>query len=398
MPGCRKKSSSRALYRSWMKRAGCRCISPRCTPRFALSAKVGAPLRLRLRLRRDKSEIGAYWDVPGWVGDNMTLMRTSWIVSVATVAVLFLSRMPAGAGALDALYGVLDAQGLSYDRDLADAAAIKAATAMVDPRASLVVTDTNAVQSTNAAVLVVERWEQGIGYIRVPLLSDDISSNIVDQVTEWDADSVRGVILDLRGADGDSLAAVDHVAGLVATNGTYLYSVKSLQGEELERHTVQSALYCRAPLVVLTDSATSDGSEVLAAVLRKQGGVMLVGKPTRGDASVRRPHPLSEHLAVRIPFGKVCLGGSGNYDGNGVLPDVPVEEDWVAPTIDVSSEEGLNGRPLSEKALMDRELMKRIEADIALRRAADILLGLKALGDTRLTIPVQVEDMPPEDK
>ncbi len=309
-----------------------------------------------------------------------------------------LCGLPARAGSLDALYESLDAQGITYDREQADAAAIGAALAIVDPRASVVAIGTNVVASTNVPNLVVERWEQAIGYFGVPSLSEAIAADIVVQTVAWDAGGVHGVILDLRGSGGDSLAAVDMVAGLVVTNGTHLYDVKDLQGAVLERHAVESSSCCRAPLVVLTDRDTHDGSEVLAAALRKQGGVMLVGDKTRGDATVRRPLPISDRLAVAVAYGKVCLGESCNYGGEGVAPDVPVEESWVAPSIDTSSAEGLNGRPMSDKAIRDRELMKRIEADIVLQRAADILLGLKALGDPATSTPVEVEDVRPEDK
>jgi len=317
---------------------------------------------------------------------------------VAVLAVLAFLGMPAQADSLDALYEMLDAQGLEYDRDEADAAAIKAALAIVDSRASIVPTGTNVVVSTNTPQLVVEHWEQGIGYMDVPLLSEEIAADILVQAVSWDAGDIQGVILDLRGAAGDSLAAVDVVARLVAADGAHLYNVKDSKGEVLAQHSVSRAAHCRAPLVVLTDLETSDGSEVLAAVLRKQGGVMLVGNTTRGDASVRRVQPLSETMAVRIAYGKVCLGEACDFDGKGVVPDVLVEEDWVTPEIDVSSQRGLNGRQLSERALMDRELMKRIEADIVLRRAADILLGLKALRDPGASPAAEAEPVRPEDK
>jgi len=328
----------------------------------------------------------------------MITKQTVRVVSVAVLAVLASFGMPAQADSLDALYEMLDAQGLEYDRDEADAAAIEAALAVVDPRASIVPTGTNVVASTNAPQLVVEHWEQGIGYIDVPQLSEEIAADVLVQAVSWDAGDIQGVILDLRGAAGDSLAAVDTVARLVAGDGAHLYNVKDSKGEVLAQHSVSRAARCGAPLVVLTDSETSDGSEVLAAVLRTQGGVMLVGNTTRGDASVRRVQPLSETMAVRIAYGKVCLGEACDFDGNGVVPDVLVEEDWVTPEIDVSSQRGLNGRQLSDRALMDRDLMKRIEADIVLRRAADILLGLKALRDPGASPAAETEAVRPEDK
>ena len=332
----------------------------------------------------------------------MRATRVSGMVSVAVVAGLVLCALPVRAGSLDALYDLLDKQGIAYERGPADAAAIEAALAIVDPRASVVTTGTNEVAvSTNTHDLVAELWDQGIGYVDAPALTEAVAGDLVVQAVAWDAGGLQGVILDLRGAGGDSLAAVALVAGLVATNGTHLYDVKDSHGKVLEQHSVQASSCCKAPLIILTDGKTRDGSEILAAALQKHGGVMLVGARTLGDATVRRPHPLSEALSVVVAYGKVCLGEPCDYDGEGVVPDVPVEENWEAPSINMSSEEGLNGRPLSDRALSDRELMKRIEDDVVLRRAADILLGLKALGESVSAVAVDEpggDEPRPEDK
>ena len=359
----------------------------------------GGPSHSRSELGAEAPESGGPPLVSGvrkfQVGNDMTVMRTVRVGSAAFVAALVLGT-PVMAGSLDSLYEALEKLGATYDVERADAAAFEAALAVVDPRASVVTT--NGVPSTNATALVVEEWEQGIGYFDVPSLSVAVAADLMVQAVAWDAGDIHGIILDLRGADGDSLAAVNIVARLVATSGAHLYNVKNPSGDVLEEHMVQNSVRCRAPLVVLTDSETSDGSELLAAVLRKQGGVMLVGSTTRGDAAVRRIEPLSPGVAVRIAYGKVCLGEPCNFDGIGVVPDVQVDEGLVTPEIDVSSEQGMNGRQLSEKALMDRELMKRIEGDIVLRRAADILLGLKALGDSEAMPKAETDEVRPEDK
>jgi len=309
------------------------------------------------------------------------------------------------ASALDALYGALDRQRIEFSRASADLAAVTAALASVDARASVVVSGSNGVDAAEAPVLTVEHWEQGIGYLGVPVLSLDLASNIVDQVSEWQSELSQGIILDLRGAGGDSLEGVDVVAGLVVSNGVHLYDFKNLQGEVRVRHmAVGVNALCRIPLVILTDAQTCDAAEVLAAALKKQGGVMLVGGATLGDATVRAPVTLTDDWAIVVASGKICLGEACSYDGTGVVPDVPVEAHGGAPvtSIDMSSQQGLNGRPLTAKALQDRELMKRIGDDLTLRRAADILLGLKALGafgqPQRVTIEVTAEDDRPEDK
>ena len=152
------------------------------------------------------------------------------------------------------------------------------------------------------------------------------------------------------------------------------------------------------PLVVLTDNDTHDAGEILTAALRAQRGVMLVGQATRGDVMVRRPVRISDGFVVRVAWGKVRLAGGGDYAGDGVLPDVPVEVREIMPPVDVSSANGVNGHPLTEKALQDRALVKRVGGDLVLRRATDILLGLKALGAFETETVAEGDAVLPEDK
>ncbi|MBT3193552.1 MAG: hypothetical protein HN341_13460 [Verrucomicrobia bacterium] len=304
----------------------------------------------------------------------------------------------AGVGLLDALYDVLDVRGVTYDRSASDLAAVEAALKAVDPRASIVAAGAFDTPPTNVPPLKVEQWDQKIGYLGAPEISLPIASNIAQQVATWEADEGHGIILDLRGAGGQSLAAVDTIAGLVVEDEQHLYHIKDLQGDVVERHRSRGSAFCKIPLIVLTDCETRDAAEILAAALKKQGRVMLVGSRTLGDATIRRPVPISDQWSAVVAFCEVCLGEACVYDGDGVLPDVPVEVGGTTPPIDMSVKLGPNGRPLTEKALQDRALMQRIGTDLVLRRAADILLGLKALGEFDVAPAVVDEGVRPEDK
>ncbi len=299
---------------------------------------------------------------------------------------------------LEVLYRILTERGVEFDQSKADVAALVAVLESVDPRAEIAVIGTNGVPEYVAPELVADRWEQGIGYLDIPYLSPSLASNVVHTIDKWTASGAEGIILDLRECGGGSLDAVDTVAGLVVPEGASIYAVESPRGEVLAQHTSKGRGDCEVPVVVLVDRGTRDGAEVLAAALKKQGCVMLVGERTRGDATVRRSVSIASNIAARIAWGRVRMGEDCDYHGEGVSPDVPVDGSSSAPSIDISSGEGINGRPLSEKAIRDRQLMKRIENDFALRRAADILLGLKALGMMAAGELDGDEDVRPEDK
>jgi hypothetical protein len=64
----------------------------------------------------------------------------------------------------------------------------------------------------------------------------------------------------------------------------------------------------------------------------------------------------------------------------GVCPDIEVTGEAGAAALGVPPERQVGGRPLTDKGMQDRELIRRVAEDPTLSRAADILIGLKALG------------------
>lgn len=283
------------------------------------------------------------------------------------------------AGSLEALCNALTEHGIAFERDRVAAAALAGAVAAIDPRSRVLPKTQSDTEATNATLPHVERWEQDVGYIDVPVITKPITAAIVKHVKTWVVDDIHGVIIDLRDTGGDDFEAVDRIAGLVVPAGETLYTVRMATGKGDVAHAAKGKPVCDIPWVILTDAGTHDAAEVLAAVLKQQQCAMIVGDLTPGDAAVRRPVALSHEWTVTLPVGTIDFGEGGEYAGQGVQPDVPAGASWTIPAIDVSGSKGTNGRLLSGKARQDRQLMKRLEGDLVLRRAADILLGLKAL-------------------
>ncbi len=338
-----------------------------------------------------------------------SLVRKFCVIAVLLVLGAGASRADDGSllapaseiSAFDRFCEILIERGFEFDRNRMDAAALEAAAKSVDPRSAVVSYEQPIPISTNAVKLVADRWVQNIGYLVVPDLSPVIASNIVDTIASWDTNGIEGLILDLRGSGGDSLDAVDVAAGAVLAGDTMLYSVKDMHGSVIEKHQAISGgnPHSSAPLLVLVNGETRDGSEILAAVLKRHGRVMVVGSHTFGDDALRRRVTVTPVIGVIMQYGRVCMGDDFGYCDQGVLPDVLVDAgSSTAPAIDDTSFEGVNGRPLTEKAIEDRQLMKQVENDLILRRAVDILLGLKALGIKRVDAVTDDVAECPEDK
>ncbi len=300
-----------------------------------------------------------------------------FIITIAVAAVLGIAG---GARALtmDQLKGALDGVGIEIDASVEQAAAL-AALRTLDEHARFVSPDGPPVAATNS-LGTVEKWPECIGYVKVNGLCADAAGALLEHLRLWNTQCLSGVIVDLRGAGGTGLASVDAMAGLFIEEGAELYAVESAGGGPSRVHRAgQPGFVLDIPLVLAVGNDTAGASELLAAVLRGSGGVMLIGAPTAGDGMLRETVPISDTQAIYVATRRIDVLRGRNYHGVGVQPDILVNgaalSAWVPDEADANG-----GRPLSRQARVDMDLMRRVSGDSVLLRATDVLLGLKALG------------------
>lgn len=239
------------------------------------------------------------------------------------------------------------------------------------------------VRRAESSLTDVEDLPAGMGYLRAAGLFEGAGAEIAAALERWQAAGKFGAILDLRGANGVAAGEIPAVAARFAPTGPVLYSLADRLGNEIA--VVESAPAPKAalPLMVLVDEETSGAAERLAAVLA--GGVqgaMIIGRETAGDPLIREPKKLSTGryalLATRqlkTPDGMVYAGVGG------VRPDVAITDSALDETVYEPEAPVLRkGHSLTDEEKEDKALRDRTRNDTYLRRATDVLLGLKALG------------------
>jgi carboxyl-terminal processing protease len=225
-----------------------------------------------------------------------------------------------------------------------------------------------------------ELWPQQIGYLKINGLFEGSGDEVATQLKLWSGTNCAGMILDLRGANGINLDAVSEIAGFFSHPPAPLFTLKDGLNKTLKTFTAaKTNLVIEKPVMLLVDGNTRGAAETLAAVLQDCTGVMLVGKPTRGDDRLRAPLPLAGGKMVYIAVRHIDLGKE-TYNGKGVQPDIEVSsaEEKGRGKESIEEELGLFTN-MTEQEKQDRALNKRIGNDLILRRAADLLLGIKAL-------------------
>jgi len=215
------------------------------------------------------------------------------------------------------------------------------------------------------------RLEHDIAYMKLNGLYADSTDLIETELRGWAQAGVFGVVLDLRGADGTNIEAAVRIASLFAPAGSLLYAMRDHRNQDIDVRRAVGAGPLGLPLMVLVDADTSGAAELLAAVLRGSArGGMIIGEETAGDPCLREP--------IRLPWGEflfvatrtLSMADATAYDGNqGVTPDIHTVTGPVA------------GKPAAETEKIKAEKINRwTRGDPTLRRALDVLLGLKALG------------------
>ncbi|MBI4694808.1 MAG: carboxy terminal-processing peptidase [Gammaproteobacteria bacterium] len=103
---------------------------------------------------------------------------------------------------------------------------------------------------------------------------------------ELKKDNVSGIIIDLRGNGGGSLAEATELTGLFVGPGPVV-QVKNSQGKvQIERDTEEGVAY-DGPLAVLVDGNSASASEIFAGAIQDYKRGVILGEPTFGKGTVQ---------------------------------------------------------------------------------------------------------------
>jgi len=163
--------------------------------------------------------------------------------------------------------------------------------------------------------------DREIAYLRVGRVDEGLARQVRDQYQALAAtNQLKGIVLDLRYAEGSDYASAAAVADLFVKKERSLLN----WGNGLIRsHEKGDAIIL--PLAVLVNRQTSHAAEALAAVLREVGAGLILGSRTAGQAMITKEFPLSNGEQIRIATATVEVGDSGAFPLKGLTPDITVE-------------------------------------------------------------------------
>jgi carboxyl-terminal processing protease len=166
--------------------------------------------------------------------------------------------------------------------------------------------------------------EEDIAYIKITYFSERTAQELAP-VLENITQEAAGIILDLRSNGGGLLDTVVDVAGFFLKEGVVVDVVDN-QGEHTIYSVKTSQLTTDLPMVVLVDSYSASGSEVLTGALQDYGRATIAGARTFGKGSVNILRQLKDGSGLYITTARWLTPNGRLIEGEGLAPDYELEE------------------------------------------------------------------------
>jgi len=180
-----------------------------------------------------------------------------------------------------------------------------------------------------------------IAYINITNFSERTNEELSSPLQSITEEAATGIILDLRSNPGGALEAVVDVASRFLKEGVVVNVVDN-QGKRTALSVKPGEITTDLPLVILVDSYSASGSEVLAGALQDYGRATIAGARTYGKGSVNIMRQLKDGSGLYITTARWLTPSGRLIEGEGLYPDYELEldgEDAIQWAIDYLEEQ-----------------------------------------------------------
>lgn len=181
----------------------------------------------------------------------------------------------------------------------------------------------------------------GVGYIKVNRFAGTTMEEFRQAFKELGRPS--SLILDLRGNGGGLLDQAIEMSEFFLPGGSLIVSTEGRNVKDMSYRSRRKGDFTDGRLVVLTDSSSASGSEIVAGAIQDWDRGIIIGQQSFGKGLVQQQIPLIDGSAVRItvaryhtPSGRVIQRPFENGDREGYYLD------HVKRAMDASYADSLN--------------------------------------------------------
>lgn len=168
-----------------------------------------------------------------------------------------------------------------------------------------------------------------LGVITIPSFYNNLHQDVKKEITKLKEESVKGIIIDLRGNGGGSLPESILLTGLFIDKGPVV-QIRDGAGRITVNRDTDGVTYYDGPLTVLIDRYSASASEIFAAAMQDYGRALTVGEQTFGKGTVQQHRGLGRIYdlydndlgSIQFTVAKFYRINGGSTQHKGVVPDV----------------------------------------------------------------------------
>ena len=169
-----------------------------------------------------------------------------------------------------------------------------------------------------------EFLKPGVAYVKIFEFSQGAGQKLRSALEQLGADqSIRSVILDLRGNPGGLIVEAARVGGIFLPSRTILARIKERQNQSAVVRTSGEPLLPHTPLVILVDGGSASAAEMVTAAFEENRRAIIVGDKTAavlgGTITVTLPEG-----AMSVTVERILSPHGAQIDAVGITPDVSV--------------------------------------------------------------------------
>ncbi len=172
-----------------------------------------------------------------------------------------------------------------------------------------------------------------IGYFRIVNFSANTERDLMEALSMFEREKVKGIIMDLRGNPGGLYDQAQKVADAFIDSGVLVSMVGVGGSQRKDEHATRGGS-TKLPIAVLVNQGSASASEIVAGAVKNLDRGVIIGETTFGKGSVQMlfdiasPVPAAQkgndddRLGLKLTTAQYLTPGDLSIQGVGVTPDI----------------------------------------------------------------------------
>jgi carboxyl-terminal processing protease len=150
------------------------------------------------------------------------------------------------------------------------------------------------------SVDIVTMLKPGIGYVRLTQFNETTDREIADALKQLGANSLDGLILDMRNNPGGLLNEAVAVGDIFLEKNQLIVSYHGRSAPERRFYAIRGNQGMTVPLVILVNNNSASAAEIVTGAVQDHDRGLVVGETTFGKGLVQTVTPLSENTGLAL--------------------------------------------------------------------------------------------------